>query len=355
VVQQVVDLPMELPESPKYREREEHLRLLLEYLAGRDSHDDEEWQGWQIKLVAGGRNNLLYRSVGPLGDLAIKFTIRDGRDRAGREYRSLSALQQAGLTVAPEPILLDRTSYVQPVVVQTWLEGEVKSTPPTTKAEWQSLLQHLSTVHTVSPDRISWQLPWATINANNAQEGRQIVRQQLARIPREAQPRSLQAVVRRFEAAQFPEWPMAPVTLCRLDNNISNYIRRPGQWASVDWEYSGWGDPAFDVANTITHVAYIQVPRSRWAWIIDAYCDLGGDATTSTRLQVYCRVMAMWWVARLARYLYEIPRGMDERLATWPEDWQTDMEEKYERYLSLAGSMDSWQIPMADLGCRPNS
>ena len=59
---------------------------------------------WQITRVAGAGNNLLFRATSTAHDLAIKFTIRDARDRAGREYAALLALQQAGLGIAPLPL-----------------------------------------------------------------------------------------------------------------------------------------------------------------------------------------------------------------------------------------------------------
>jgi len=140
------------------------------------------------------------------------------------------------------------------------------------------------------------------------------VQQQLAALPTGTGPAGLEGLLQRFEAAQWPQWPTTPVCLCRLDHNITNYLQRPGQWALVDWEYSGWGDPAFDVANMMTRVAYLEVPAWRWDWVLDAYCDLVDDATASLRIQAYCKILTVWWVARLARYLYEIPRGLDRRL-----------------------------------------
>jgi aminoglycoside phosphotransferase (APT) family kinase protein len=311
------------------------IRALLDHLADGAPRDGEKWRGWRIAPVTGGRNNLLYRATGAPGDLAIKFTVRDERDRVGREFGSLSALRQAGLSIAPEPVLLDRSRYPQPVVVQSWLEGEVCATAPTKDAEWEKVAQHLASIHTVTPDRTAQSLPWATINANDAKEGKQRVRAQVAHIPAEARSPGLRALLRRFEAAQFPAWPKAPVTLCRLDNNIENYIRRPGQWASVDWEYSGWGDPAFEVANLVTHVAMMEVPPSRWAWFVERSCDLMEDESAPLRIGVYCEIMRVWWVARLARYLYELPRGRDRRLADWPDGWQADIERKYAHYLAL--------------------
>ena len=316
------------------------IRALLDHLADAEPQDEEQWQGWWIVRVAGGRNNLLFRATGDGGDLAIKFTVRDERDRVGREFGSLAALRHAGLSIAPEPVLLDRSRYPQPVVVQSWLEGEVCATAPTKDAEWEKVAQHLASIHTVTPDRTAQSLPWATINANDAEEGKQRVREQVAHIPAEARPPALRALLRRFEAMRVPAWPSPPVTHCRLDTNLENYIRRPGRWASVDWEYSGWGDPAFEVANLVTHVAMMEVPASRWAWLVDRYCGrycgLVEDATAPQRIETYCQIMRVWWVARLARYLYELPRGRDRRLADGPDGWQADIERKYGHYLALA-------------------
>ena len=116
--------------------REERiLRSLLDYLVSGKHEQGELWQEGQITRITGGWCNLLYRVTNSLGDLAVKFVIHDKRDRAGREHDALLALSQAGLSVAPEPLLLDRSSYAQPVVVQTWLEGEVSGGLPSTDAE----------------------------------------------------------------------------------------------------------------------------------------------------------------------------------------------------------------------------
>jgi aminoglycoside phosphotransferase (APT) family kinase protein len=267
--------------------------------------------------------------------------MRDDRDRAGREYNALRALDEAGLDIAPRALLLDRGRYPQPMVVQTWLPGESNETPPTTDVEWTGLLHHLLLAHSVTPERTDVSLRRAVLDANCAAEAREAVRWQAARVPPEARPPSLEARLRRFESVECPEWPEAPVTLCRVDNNVRNYVRRPGIWASVDWEYSGWGDPAFDVAQWATHASYTEVPAARWQWVLDAYCRQASergfdDPTLTVRLRFYLQAMAVWWVARVARYLYEIPAGLDQRLVPWPEDWEANMNTKYEHYLGLA-------------------
>jgi len=312
---------------------------LLNYLAQGHHPAHSQWRNWQITHITGGANNLLYRATSSIGDFAIKFTIRDNRDRAGREYEALLALHKANLPLAPKPILLERYRYAQPVVVQTWLNGDVMTAPPTSETEWQSILKHYAIIHTVKPDRTDVSLSSAFLNARNIKTGREIVQQQVAYLPKETQPTSLQDLIHRFERTRFSEWSDAPIALCRVDPNYLNFIRRAGLWGSVDWESSGWGDPAFEIADLMTHPAYRDVSSSRWEWVIDTYCNLTDDPTAAKRIRIYYKIMLVWWVARLARYLYEVPQGLDERLVSRPVNWQTEIYAKYDHYLSLAETM----------------
>mgnify|MGYP000157572724 CR=1 FL=1 len=321
------------------------LRPLLDYLARAERRADGRWNIWQIANIDGGRNNRLYRAACTLGEIVVKFTIRDERDRAGREFGALTALQsltlpsQAGLQIAPSPLLLDRDRYPLPVVAQTWLEGEVVDAIPASDDEWELLLRHLVAVHSVTPEAVEVDLPTATINAYNVTEGRQLIRESVAPIPPEERPETLRELLQRFETAILPDWDEKHVVLIRLDHNMLNYVRRADGWLSVDWENSGWGDPAFDVANLMTHAAYLDVPASRWEWVAERYCALVDDDTASTRIWAYYTIMAVWWAVRMARYLYEMPRGLDARLVEWPDGWLAEMQVKYERYVQFADGL----------------
>ncbi len=177
---------------------------LLDYLDDAGARAEPAWQGWQISRIGGGANNRVYRATGEGADIAVKFTIRDDRDRAGREYDALRALQQAGLALAPAPILMERDRYANPVVVQSWLAGAVMDTPPAGDEDWDRLLGHYLSIRRVTPATTTLPLRAAVLTMTSADEGRQQVHRQAARIPPADQPPALRQLIRRLDAAAFP-------------------------------------------------------------------------------------------------------------------------------------------------------
>ena len=172
---------------------------LLDHLAQTEPPTAHEWNGWRIMRVTGGWNNLLYRATNDAHDLAIKFTLRDARDRAGREYNALLALQDAGLRIAPTPLLLERERYRLPVVVQTWFAGEVRDAPPANDAEWMRLLEHYAALARLKRANVPLTLPDAVVTAKSAEEAKARVCQQLALLPDEKRNESITALIHKME------------------------------------------------------------------------------------------------------------------------------------------------------------
>lgn len=311
----------------------ERLLPLLDHLAVAPA-DRGDWAGWRLARVAGGANNLVYRATGEAADLAIKFTIRDERDRAGREFTALSVLWDAGLRLAPRPLLLERERYAQPVVVQSWLAGEVAADPPAGEADWRSLLGHYAALHRLTPSLAALPLRPATLPMTSAMEATRHIGAQAARIPARQQSAAVREALGLVAVAEWPSWPAPDLALCRCDPTPTNFVRRPAAWASVDWENAGWGDPAFELADLMAHPTYAEIPAERWEWVIAQYVELhGGDAGMDGRIRAYAPLMLAWWVARLARYLYEIPRGLDPRLVERRAGWQENTLAMQRRYL----------------------
>src|SRR5262249_49486128 len=96
-------------------------RAILDYLSNLPPECREHrWEGWLIRPVPSG-NNRVYRVTRAAADWAVKFYIRDDRDRARREYRSLALLHSLQADIAPRPVALDLDHYEHAVLIQTWL------------------------------------------------------------------------------------------------------------------------------------------------------------------------------------------------------------------------------------------
>jgi hypothetical protein len=294
------------------------------------------WADWAIQPIRGGANNRLYRVTGPGGDFAVKWTLRDQHDRAGREYAALQLLAQHGGDLAPRAVALERDRFRLPVVVQTWLAGEPLAAPPETDADWRSLVAHFVAVHSVVPGATPAPLAEAVLMATSMAEAQALVARQAVLLPDDARPPLLQDLLRRLMTWEPQPWPPPRRTLCRADPNHRNLLRRDGPWASVDWEYSGWGDPAFVIADLLTHPAYQTVPPARWAWVTDLYAELVADPGLEYRMSAYTLALRVWWAVRWARTLYEVPRGLDQRLVERGPSWQDEAARALERALEQA-------------------
>lgn len=304
---------------------------LIEYLNTRPANG--RFQDWTIQQISGGANNLLYRVTNQETDWAVKFTIQDARRRAVREYNALLALQQARLTIAPMPIWLDES---RSVVVQSWVAGTVTADPPQTESEWEHLVRHYATIHTLEPQNTQVAIEPAVLNFSSIPSAYAGIQAHLAAIPPQHRPSILQKLLPRLLAQAPTALPPCPLALCRVDANLLNFLRRPDGWYSVDWENSGWGDPAFEITDVMCHPRYESVSDEQWEWVAALYGQISRDKTAVSRIYAYYPFMLVWWVAKFGRMLYEIPRGKDERLVTRPTNWQTDLENKLERYTQKA-------------------
>jgi aminoglycoside phosphotransferase (APT) family kinase protein len=280
-------------------------------------------------------NNLIYRATRDEVDLAVKLCRRDARDRAGREYAALTLLTSLGLDLAPRPIHIERERYPLPIVVQSWLIGAVHEDPPENDAEWDALLSYFAQLHRITPAQAQNPLEPAVTNIASVAQGRTMIAEQIALLPATARPPDLEELATVVREVDLAEPGGARLTLCRVDANTRNFVRRSQGWASVDWENSGWGEPAFEIVDLMTHPAYASVTNERWDWVVERYAVLSEDPHAPAKIAAFYPLMLAWWVARTARLMYELPRGLDTRLSD-SSDWSAGLTIQYQRYLDLA-------------------
>lgn len=316
------------------------LKNVIDHLAQHPYQDHQLWRGWDITPITGGMNNLLYRVCRAEEDYAIKFTVRDWRHRARREYNALKLLTAKSLYIAPKAILLDEESYEHAVTVQTWLEGAVLADAPANDLEWQHLLGHYAQIHQITPHPSITTIEEGVVPVNNIKLAIDRMNEARSRLPDDLRPDAIKAIDARFELLKFIEWEeTTPKRLCRFDPNTLNFVRQPNQWFSVDWENSGWGDATFEIGDLLAHPKYRFVEQSRIDWAIQQYCQMTHVPNNIRRIRIYYLLTVMWWVHGFASHAFKIIAYTDNRLVQRPAGWREDMLEKYHYYVELANSL----------------
>lgn len=304
-----------------------------------------EWQGWWIQRVSGGWNNLLFRVTGETRDLVIKFTRRDARDRAVREFYALTLMQKLAPELAPVPVLLERERYPHQVVVQQWLEGRAVERQHWSLQDWRRLAEHYAAIHAITPElvgsELSGRLKPAALTFSHAADAARYVMNNSTRLANEAWTDGLRALIRQLEDARFPTWEEPPCTFDRCDPNIANFLRIPdgSAWASVDWENSGWGDPAFEIGDLMTHPCYKDAPPEHLEYFLKE-CEerRREDRTFLLRVKVYHAIILVRWACLFAGFSYQQAQGIQDtgRLVAWPQSWWDGVPGEYLRYVKEA-------------------
>ena len=282
--------------------------------------DSLDINGWRIMRIGGGLNGLVYCAEREKGaPLAVKICQRDERNRAGREYASMRAMNEAGFTVAPKVLYLAPEPAGLPgaAVISEWIEGEALQTYPALedRETWTAILESLAEVHALTPEESSVQLADAVLCILEPEDVLREIKNQLGRLPYVAdakignldrgQLEQLLAIA--TQQTQQPRWEH-PVQkrLIHCDPNARNMLDHDGTIRLVDWENSGWGDPAFDIADLCANPFYgMLLPAEHHAWMWDAHSRLLDDPSLPERAALYTRLLHVWWVMRNGRYLVE--------------------------------------------------
>jgi aminoglycoside phosphotransferase (APT) family kinase protein len=303
--------------------------------------------------VGGGANNALYRIEVHGQRYACKLCVADERRRAAREYGALRLLYVAGLDIAPEPLLLDESSTVvgYPAVIYRWVPG-VSLGPSLTAQQWAALLDSFHRIHAlqardfedaglldawfhwfdVGPylDEMQALLaqhgPWLAVAAPQGQT----LCDRLAWLVESCREAVAAAAVDLARES-------VSLRLCHVDPNLANALwHTDGQLRWVDWEYSGWGDPALNLAELRWHAASSGLSEAQHAWFRAHYCRPADDPGFEARLTVWDRILAVSWTLLILRALWSRHNGPDRVRLTRPTADVAELHARLVRFVERA-------------------
>jgi thiamine kinase-like enzyme len=322
------------------------------HAAGGNTWTDD---GVTIRRVTGGSNNALYRVEADDQRCAVKLCVADGRHRAAREYNALLLLHRAGLDLAPQPLGLDEScTFVPfPAVVYRWLPGKSLGSTPTAR-ELTLLLEGYHSLHALHRDEyessasgpldawfhwFDFEVYLAELHDFLAEYGSWLattepdgafLRERLTRLIADC------AETVRTTSVD-PSCESVRRCLCRVDPNLANTVLdENGRLRWVDWEYSGWGDPALDLADLRWHAALSGLSESQHRWLRENYRRPPDDPGFDNRLAVWDRLLATRWPFLVLRVLWSAYHGPDRVRLTRPDVDPIALRERLVRYIERA-------------------
>ena len=242
-----------------------------------------------------------------------------------------------GLNLAPEPLWLDESCSVvpYPAVAYRWLRGTPLGLNPTTQ-QLAALIDSIQRLHDIGPSDAgdvelynAW-FHWFDF-ARYLDELKALLSEYRAwLVSADAQGCELRRRLTRLveDCSVFvarnqadPSRERVPLRLCRVDPGLANALWcDDGRLRWIDWEYSGWGDPALNLADLRWHAALDGLSSAEHGRLRDSYRRPIGDTEFEERLAVWDRLIATRWAFLILRWLRSAREGPDRERLTQPEN-----------------------------------
>jgi len=256
-----------------------------------------------------------------------------------REFQALHWL--ADLDIAPRPVFYDPA--LAPVVVYEFMPGEMWNRQPPTPEQLTRLATLFTQLHALPTEGL-----WTSRAYEQSLQARRTAVQKsfqsYATWVVEKQPHlqpladTCLDLLSKYDVMAEELVHYQPVlTFCRLDSRFANVIARPdGRLGLVDWEDSGLGDPALDLADLL--IAANQedlLDRAGREALLRPYLAIRTpqDPTLERRIQLYVGILTIFWLGLL------LPAGVRKAQTGQLVDWRVNgmlANQRLRRYLARA-------------------
>ncbi len=255
-----------------------------------------------------------------------------------REFQALHRL--AELDIAPRPIFYD--PGLAPVVVYEFMAGEMWNRQRPSPAQLGQLAALFAQLHSISTEGL-----WTSRAYEQTLAARKMgIKASFqgyaawAETAPHLQPlvEICDGLLLKYDliAQELADY-RPPLTFCRLDSRFANVIARPGgRLGLVDWEDSGLGDPALDLADL--RMAANQedlLDGVGWEALIRPYLATRAsqDPTLERRLKLYVGILAIFWWGLLLPV--GVQKAQNGQLASWQVNGM-GANRRLHRYLARA-------------------
>ncbi len=250
-----------------------------------------------LRRLDGGRNNSVFSFQHGSKHLCLKIYRADRRRRAATEWHALTRLWRYGYDFVPQPFH-HYADQSQPAVVmefigRTWL-GERRLS----RAQLESLLEAHQRLYRITPDSSDTQFRPSTGNSRVLVP--RVAGGEWGADPRRGDPLAEEAYAlwQAWRKGGDPALLLEPAgrVLSSGDPNLANCCWGRRRLRIVDFEYCGWSDRAFDLADLVEHVQSRGTPDEDWEWFIEQFELSSGE---QRRFQAARRLFASFWLMKI--------------------------------------------------------
>ncbi len=252
-----------------------------------------ELERYGLQRLPGGRNNSLFIYDAASGRQCIKIYKVDDRNRAEREWRALTLLRQYNFTACPQPLWY-RSDESMPMIGMEYIEGVTFSQAAVDQQEINGLSATLSALYSLpiktkqypytavgrAPERMLKLEAWLTDNSALATS---------------ALGRKVRELWVEWQASDDPRILLQPTTpvFSPGDPNLSNYLWNGSVVRCIDFEYAGWSDVAFELADLCEGSHAQRISDAVWATFLTRF-DL--DSGHLRRFWAARRLCGFYWI-----------------------------------------------------------
>ena len=258
-----------------------------------DDHDVLE----QVALqpLAGGLNNPLYRLRHDDRDLCLKLHRVDHHHRAAREWLALTLLAHRGHPPAPRPVWRsDREDH--PAIVMTFAAGTPLGGVRLQSRQLDAVAAALADLYRITPADVTGAVP---LVATPAPAMLRRIQRTCTALTDPADPGQAPLIElwQRWSTGPDPALIRVPVpqVFGRGDPSLANLLWDGAELTLLDFEYAGWSDPAYELADLIEHPQSCATPDHAWHSLVDRF---GFDPDARARHHAARRMLALFWLAR---------------------------------------------------------
>jgi aminoglycoside phosphotransferase (APT) family kinase protein len=239
-------------------------------------------------------------------------------DEPRREWRALKLLARYAPGLAPRPIRAELDAD-PPLIVMSRVPGEPLGTRPVTRAQEDAIAAALSRLHHAIPPSVLKTVERAPdspqlISARTRNMARACDAGLLDPLPRQAYRAALAWLDSGW--AENPASAVGPRVFAQGDPNLANHLWDGRSVHLVDFEASGRGDRATELADFVEHVTVWAHAGIDADAFLDRFDLSRGERQQVTQLR---RLFAAFWIMRLlpggSAYLRN-PPGTFERQAS---------------------------------------